>query len=324
MASSTAAALSVAPIVFSARGLKLDVRLQVFDKIFHVHSTILKLHSAYFFKFLDPANAAPVADPAPGSFPYEWVTKVDMDGLWYLVASSDKSLDLGRREDCTKEIRLEENAFEMLLKAMYNRSFFITEFQQLLAVANLADYYLARPILSASLSAALCRSPNLIFMILDNNCEMLILAESFRCDWLFRKSFALSLGPFHDPVIKKLPDAPVRSLAERKYMALQSQVLDAQAAIMQVGIGAYPYNNGILFPRTANGVLSWPQYFRAIGPGKIAVRNLDVDTRTKDLLRNTLDFDDGHVSGVGRFKEHFLCVEVSDDELPWDTAETDF
>jgi len=62
-----------------------DVRLRVFDVEFHVHSTILKLHSAFFFKFLDSADKRPADTVAPGSFKYEWITKIDEDGSWSLV-----------------------------------------------------------------------------------------------------------------------------------------------------------------------------------------------------------------------------------------------
>jgi hypothetical protein len=35
-------ATELAPIVFTARGLKPDVNLKVFKREFHVHSTVLK------------------------------------------------------------------------------------------------------------------------------------------------------------------------------------------------------------------------------------------------------------------------------------------
>jgi hypothetical protein len=44
------------PIIFKTRGLNADVRLRAFETDFHVHSVILKIHSAFFFKFLDSAD----------------------------------------------------------------------------------------------------------------------------------------------------------------------------------------------------------------------------------------------------------------------------
>jgi hypothetical protein len=72
-------------VIYTARGLNSDVRLRAFDTEFHVHSTVLKMHSAFFFKFLDSPDKTPPATVAPGTFKYEWVTKIDEDGSWSLV-----------------------------------------------------------------------------------------------------------------------------------------------------------------------------------------------------------------------------------------------
>lgn len=50
--------LPKSPIIFQSPGLKPDVSLKVFDVDFYVHSIVLKLHSAFFRKFLDSANEA--------------------------------------------------------------------------------------------------------------------------------------------------------------------------------------------------------------------------------------------------------------------------
>jgi hypothetical protein len=72
-------------VIFTARGLNADARLRVFDTGFHVHSVVLKMHSAFFFKFLDSLDKKPTDTVAPGAFKYEWVTKIDEDGSWFLV-----------------------------------------------------------------------------------------------------------------------------------------------------------------------------------------------------------------------------------------------
>ena len=77
------------PVLFTARGLTPDVRLEVFGQEYHVHSIILKMQSAFFFKFLDSADKS---DYSPKSnFLHEWVTEVDEDGKsWSLVAGDGK------------------------------------------------------------------------------------------------------------------------------------------------------------------------------------------------------------------------------------------
>ncbi|KAF8849416.1 hypothetical protein BDZ45DRAFT_752780 [Acephala macrosclerotiorum] len=46
--------IAIPKITFSARGLELDTCLKVFNTEFHVHSVILKMHSAFFFKLWIP------------------------------------------------------------------------------------------------------------------------------------------------------------------------------------------------------------------------------------------------------------------------------
>lgn len=98
------------PIIFESPGFQSDTRLMVFNTEFHVHSTILKIHSAFFRKSLDYLDRTPVTAPpdansstilpvpvTPGKFKYKFVTKLDEvieDGennVWRLVAASGVS-----------------------------------------------------------------------------------------------------------------------------------------------------------------------------------------------------------------------------------------
>lgn len=74
-------------IIFTARGHTPDVRLRVFDTEFHVHSVILKLHSNFFYKFLDSPEKDNNGSVSLGSFKYEWNTVLcDDDSDWALEA----------------------------------------------------------------------------------------------------------------------------------------------------------------------------------------------------------------------------------------------
>jgi hypothetical protein len=81
--------LPTSPIIFKARGLVPDVRLNAFGTIFHVHSTVLKMYSHYFFSYLDsPGSPTPVQGT---TLKYDWATKVvDEGGDWQLVSNNDK------------------------------------------------------------------------------------------------------------------------------------------------------------------------------------------------------------------------------------------
>jgi hypothetical protein len=80
-------------VTFNVRGqAKEDVRLRVFRTEYHVHSWILKMHSAFFFKFLDSPDKDHSRPTPAGGFKYEWITKVDDDGTWGLVAKDDRNV----------------------------------------------------------------------------------------------------------------------------------------------------------------------------------------------------------------------------------------
>ena len=83
---SAASSEAQAPVIFENFGMIPDVRLKVFDLEIQVHSGVLKEHSAFFRRFLDPANKEEESSVASGPFKYEWISKVDEDGSWGLVS----------------------------------------------------------------------------------------------------------------------------------------------------------------------------------------------------------------------------------------------
>jgi hypothetical protein len=81
----------MSPVIFNARGSKLDVRLEVFNTMFHAHLSILKLNSHFFFTLFDSADKtsaqAAAGGPPSKGFKYEWVTKIVDNGAdWQLVS----------------------------------------------------------------------------------------------------------------------------------------------------------------------------------------------------------------------------------------------
>lgn len=72
-------------VKFFAAGLKPDVRLKLFrTSEYHVHSVLLKIHSGFFRAFLDSPEKE---FPASSKFAYGWVTELDDEGGWHLVAA---------------------------------------------------------------------------------------------------------------------------------------------------------------------------------------------------------------------------------------------
>jgi hypothetical protein len=73
------------PVIFKQAGLGApDTCLAVFDQEFYLHSTILKLYSAFFRKFMDSPDKVKLTTTAT-EFKYNWVSKVEKDDDWHLV-----------------------------------------------------------------------------------------------------------------------------------------------------------------------------------------------------------------------------------------------
>lgn len=154
-------------IVFKSPGLAPDFEILVFDQPFHVHLTILKLHSNYFRRFLDsPEESSNVAE---WGFKYTSHTVVDDCGIWGLDPGSKVRFSRFVWVCCAdfyaityESARLDEwdvikdqTAFESLLCAMYNRPYSIRDVLDLQNLTKLADFYCALPIVSATLTGAL-------------------------------------------------------------------------------------------------------------------------------------------------------------------------
>jgi hypothetical protein len=155
----------MATVILKARGLEPDTKLSVFDTEFLVSSTILKLHSHYFFTFLDSADKPPSAG---GTFKYHWITKVDGDGKgWQLVCKTPKvsrskiikeeqssNFNQFPKSNSANYIRKAEEeveAFHKLLLAFHGQPFGLKGCEELISMIQLAKFYAALPLLSRSL-----------------------------------------------------------------------------------------------------------------------------------------------------------------------------
>jgi hypothetical protein len=94
------------PIIFQSPGLKADVRLVVLDQEFHVHSVLLKLHWAFFRKFLDSPDKISTISGSASGIHYEWLTKVDDDGTWHLIAKGALKVSIHLLSQSLPHIRI--------------------------------------------------------------------------------------------------------------------------------------------------------------------------------------------------------------------------
>ncbi|KUJ22224.1 uncharacterized protein LY89DRAFT_574625 [Mollisia scopiformis] len=217
------------PIVFPCPGQKPDVRLIVFDQEFHINSTLLKLNSAFFRKFLDSTNKTVVAiDPTSSSstltrpetsqigfgsvstFEYEWVTKIDEGGeKWFLTI-----------------------AFEKLMCAIYTRPYQLINTKELLLMTALADYYCALPILTRILDGAFINSPQFCKGIGSHASELFVAAAKIRNALLFRECLIWVVISYRDREFESLEDKRLRMIVRCAHGEVSTRLTGATAVVL--------------------------------------------------------------------------------------------
>ncbi|TVY78166.1 hypothetical protein LSUE1_G004190 [Lachnellula suecica] len=223
------------PILFAA---------PVFDDLeFHVHSVVLKLHSAFFRNFLDSPDKEKGGAPLLRKFKYEWVTMLDEDCKdWHIVAASAsplKALDLavfneeGASYPFFSKQQREQEGFEKLLCAIYNRPYKI-DFYSLIVLTRQADYYCALPAVSNSLGNAILNSKGFQGHTLWNHCpELLPIAIKLRHGLLFKDCITLCLGPWNEPFRHKFDDLKLRKLAQNLHNQIAAKIGDFHQDILK-------------------------------------------------------------------------------------------
>ncbi|PGH08488.1 hypothetical protein AJ79_05977 [Helicocarpus griseus UAMH5409] len=204
-------------ILFDQPGFAIDTRLIVFDFEFHVNSTILRLYSQFFRKFLDRYDATRDPSNAKSSFLYEYILKGDGDGVYglqplrsttstgpteasYLISSiiiemlgqtsdEDPSETIATPFDELKETR----SLEQLMNAFYMKSSTLQNLGELEKLVQTADFYGALPIVSTFVEANLHNSKELCTSMGDGHIsdvvKTLCLARKLKAATLFREAF---------------------------------------------------------------------------------------------------------------------------------------
>ncbi|KAH7403261.1 hypothetical protein BKA64DRAFT_743874 [Cadophora sp. MPI-SDFR-AT-0126] len=321
------------PIVFKARGMENDTRLRVFDIVFHVSSAVLKMHSQYFFKFLDSADKA--FGSGHGDFKYDWVTKiVDEGDDWQLVCAGPNAGELNLSQwDKKKQPHdkyMQKNAFHNILKAMYTIPYVLPMVQGLLIMTGLARFYMCLPLVSRTLEGAIATSP-----------------IELRNKALFKDSLIYCLGPFSNPSFERMTDKKLRKIAQSHHHKLRSTVFKELHTIIYSWIQEIPHRDtSVAADDTDNDLTSaWfkrglaleaqrmdhghevylPRLFR----GMLEDGHFDDDffEPLQWLLKNDLTIGSGILehAGEGIFKDFFLFSTIDDDDdYPWDTTVDDW
>ncbi|CAG8959312.1 hypothetical protein HYFRA_00013082 [Hymenoscyphus fraxineus] len=214
-----------------------DMKIDVFEAEFHVHSHALKLYSAYFQKFLDPPNKPPRPEAPCGAFKYNWVTVVDEGGSsWYLSDSSAFPDGPPATTDFTGEKTQEMEAFAKLLSAIYGEPYHLRDVDQFAELTNLAEYYLALPAVSRSLDGLFHRCPEFTELVEFESLRLLPLAAKLKHAVLFKDCVLFLAAPYEDPVFDRLEDSELKQIVK---VAHQRLVETAERLIWNIFIARH-------------------------------------------------------------------------------------
>ncbi|CAL3972352.1 unnamed protein product [Diplocarpon coronariae] len=296
------------PIVFrTTGGLEQDVRLNVFGQEFHVHSCLLKAHSAFFSRFLDSSEKRPAAESAVtnGRYRYEWVTEVDENGdSWYLTSDSATGHQVDFAGYKTSQL-FEQGYFHKLLCAVYGHTYELTGLKELKAMVSLADYYCMLPTFSRSLDVILLRSSKHGINMRHQCRDVFPLAAKLRNKLLFTESLIWLTGPFSNPAYKALKDPKLKKIAHYAYLEVSAKV----TAVHRESVSS---NRKNLLSTSYSMYL--PEYYRMWKDEFGGMQSL------KALMQNNLRLSPNEKAGG----DVFLCAEIDDADLPWDVNEVDW
>lgn len=239
---------------------------------------------------------------------------------------------------------LQEKSFHNILRAIYCRqSVAVANVEELCVLTAMAGYYLCLPAVSNSIYATLLNNECLSRSIAYDPCKALNCAYELRHSTLFRESMIYALGPWSKPRYEQLESDKLRTLAAflRAKMEKKLYKVDCQLRLMQpnkevYGDNVQKYFHSVLsacFQPGANGeegIILCPQYYRRLYNNNSRERvpdNLMASLRRmlEPITKNNLMLDTvGLNSGIGSFKDGFLCFEVLDGEFPWDIDQLDW
>lgn len=237
------------------------------------------------------------------------------------------NLVLPKLDSASKQI-LEETSFARLLSVMYNKPVSISTPKELSRVTEMADYYFALRVLSSALDGILLRSAPMIGLLKSNVELVLETAHKLRSPLLFRECLILSVGPWTSPTYLLFKNKKLRKVAQTACHGVCAKLAVVHSLVLQQSSHTEKVRDEV-------GSLAWdldtklesvflPQYYRRVseivvdGDEKLFLRE------TESLLQKNLMLHHGPRSGVGKFKDYFLCAEIADEELPWDQNQTDW
>lgn len=200
-----------------------------------------------------------------------------------------------------------------------------------------ADFYCALPMLSASLNTALWSSPSFIEQIPYQAKKILGLALKLRHPVLFRECFIHIVGS-ND--CDNCEDIVYPGAVEILLLKARNKLLGTLLSVNKETIqwlrmkpdNQLPYGVHYSDPPGMDCSLSQSvEYYRELYaevriknsplPGDLGILT-SLEAMLHQLLKNNLVLDRTGLGGT--FKYRFLCAELADEDLPWDSSEIDW
>ncbi|TGO39686.1 hypothetical protein BHYA_0049g00220 [Botrytis hyacinthi] len=330
---------------FHVRRQLPDMRIKLFRHTeLQVHSSILKEYSEFFFKFLDSPEKVESED---SEWKYDWVSEVEDDGEWHLVAKQNMAITLvyhlekqtnGSQQPSLanndlngKDADLQTRAFCFILNAMYRMTTAIQP-RALEAIVKMADYYLCLPIVSYHVSACMWTNSDLLARRISKEPEYFIeLAYILRNKTLFRECAIHIAGhmksqqsePYglilYNGTFTGVTNPKILNVLKIMRERITTQLIQTQMNVLISCASDLNYLDILGTPIPQN--ITIPAYFRGLA------RDHQLQGLIKGLLENHLLFNVNSLFEAGKLgsvgADHFYCGTLDDEELPWDMNETD-
>jgi len=240
---------------------------------------------------------------------------------------------------CEADMSKEIVVFSMLLNSIYTKPFTIKSPEYLTSAVQLADYYCALPILKKGFNLSLPRNTNFFAHISANADKIVVDAYKMKHAALFRECMIQLMGPLRNPRLENIQDVALRVIAEtyrvklRKFIRQVEQDIRKFVSAHILALEKQPdpsllerfVKNSIpILPGDENFSLigmRLPEYYRMMYNQKKWYP--EIKSLIKPLLKNNLKFgkDAKAHAGEGWYANYFLCLEITDEELPWEVEQ---
>ncbi|CAG8962364.1 hypothetical protein HYFRA_00014161 [Hymenoscyphus fraxineus] len=304
----------------------IDVQIVVFGQEFNVQSARLKLHSPFFRSSINwPGRSETDCAVA---FRLRYTSVTEEDGTWSLQDTSRVNDTAASQHPLNGDTETEIEAFYLVLAAIYDHPLAINTVDGLVSAVGLADYYgLDEKMFPSWVSSVLAQSHNLQACI-HRDCKVLLpVAAQLKNAVLFRECVVHIAGAHWrrpEEVWEEFEAWKVKRLIWIACGRINDKIRKLQ--------GLYHYDH--LCSRLREAVPSGhldpekrlPEFLYALHYNHCALhRSLFVYAHDlmEELLTNNLKLH-GKDMVVGKNEDlldTFLCAEVEDQDLPWNTAQ---